>query len=106
MREYLRTDKPLTWLKVETYYNKGGENVFTELQERRGYYLSVSPVKRERGFESYTAFSGLKLLLLEVGRKSPKQEANAEILARGKIPALVRLVCEKNGINANEEESA
>ena len=68
----------VTHLKSEVYYNKGGENVWNGRRERRGYYISVSPVKRERGCESYTAWTGLKQCVLEVKRSSSKKANEAE----------------------------
>ena len=34
-----------THIKVEVFYAKGGINYFTGTSERRGIYLSISPVK-------------------------------------------------------------
>jgi hypothetical protein len=65
--------KETTWLKAEIYYSLGGHNYFTSRNEGRGYYISVSPVEREGYFESYTAFTGLKQLILPVQRKSAKK---------------------------------
>ena len=62
-----------THLKAEIYYALGGHNVFTYKNESRGYYISVSPVEREGGWESYTAFTGLKQCVLPVQRKSQKK---------------------------------
>lgn len=67
-----------THLKAEVYYNKGGHNVFNGKQEKRGYYISVSPVKRERGCESYTAWTGLKQCVIEVKRASSKKANEAD----------------------------
>lgn len=70
-----------THLKAEIYYALGGINVFTYRNEPRGYYLSVSPVERaERNgytMESFTAFSGMKWIVLPVQRKSAKKMAEA-----------------------------
>ena len=67
----------VTHLKAEIYYSLGGMNYFTYKNEARGYYMSISPVKREdRGscvMESYTAFTGLKQLVVPVSRKSQKK---------------------------------
>ena len=68
----------VTHLKAEIYYSLGGINYFTYKNESRGYYMSISPVKREvtdSGYtmESYTAFSGLKQCVLPVQRKSQKK---------------------------------
>lgn len=69
------------FLRCELYYSLGGYNYFTYKSEPRGYYVSVTPVERERrnGYtmESVTAFSGVKVLVCEVNRKSKKAEAEA-----------------------------
>lgn len=104
MKKYLELERnnSATHMKVELYYSLGGYNYFTGRQEERGYYLSVSPVKREqRGgcmLESYAAFSGLKFLMNPVKRRSAKQEAEAERIAAERMDALVRVVLDKNGL--------
>ena len=46
-KKYLRAIKgDCTHLKVETYYNIGGMNYFSGNAEKRGLYISVSPVSR------------------------------------------------------------
>ncbi len=64
-------------MKIEVYYSKGGMNYFTGRNERRWLYMSVCPVQREfkSGYtsESYTAFSGTKQLLMEMGRFNLKK---------------------------------
>lgn len=73
----VKNKKETTWLKAEIYYALGGHNYFTYKNESRGYYISVSPVERDRGFESYTAFTGLKQCVLPVQRKSSKKMTEA-----------------------------
>jgi hypothetical protein len=79
-------------LKIEVRYNIGGHNHFNCKIELRGYYLSVSPVKRktEGQFttETYMAFSGVKKLILPVKRQSEKSYNQAVSLAEGEIPKL------------------
>lgn len=110
MKKYieLKNNGSATHLKIELYYNLGGYNVFTYKEEKRGYYLSVSPVTRERSsgctMESYTAFSGIKQLIKPVNRKSAKAEAAAETEAAAKEADLIRYVCEKNGLEVNNAE--
>lgn len=81
-RFYPVKNSTATHLKVELYYSKGGNNVFTYKTERRGYYISVTPVKREMRnnvvLESFVAFTGLKQLLVPVERKSKKKEEEAQ----------------------------
>ena len=76
-KEYLDTNKEKTFLKCELYYSLGGMNYFTGRTEARGYYVSVSPVERGDGWESYTAFSGRKKCVVECARKGKKAEAQA-----------------------------
>lgn len=76
-KEYLNTNKDKTFLKCELYYSLGGMNYFTGRTEARGYYVSVSPVERGDGWESYTAFSGWKKCVVECARKGKKAEAKA-----------------------------
>lgn len=68
-----------TKLYYDVYYELGGYSYFTGKTIPRAYMLVV---QRER--KSFSAFSGLDsprgsivAVLLEVGRKSKKQEANA-----------------------------
>lgn len=84
-------------LKIQVYYDKGGMNYFSGGVNKRGYYLSVTPVQIERQgnnvmIESYTAFSGIKKLILEVERQSPKSAEKAKELAESSIPELKQYV--------------
>lgn len=60
--------------------------------------------------ESYTAFSGTKLCVKEVSRKSEKAAKIADSMAATQEKALVSYVCEKNGLTLpecyNGEEAA
>ena len=68
-------------IKVEVEYSKGGFNGFTGGQERRGIWLYICPVTLEKMklgekdyvSEQYIAFSGKKICLRELSRKSDKQ---------------------------------
>lgn len=95
-----------THVKIEVYYNLGGYNVFTYKSEERGYYLSVCPVKRESrngvNLESFTAFSGTKMCILPVTRKSKKAEANAEQIATEREKTLIDFVCNAHGLEVVE----
>lgn len=97
-----------THLKIEVYYSLGGYNCFTYKPETRGYYLSVSPVKRSTRegitFESYTAFSGVKICLLEVSRKSKKAEEKAHELSIEKESELIAYICGRYGLEVSENE--
>lgn len=79
VRYYKVNNNPkATHLKAEIYYSLGGMNYFTSRIEQRGYYMSISPVKRDGVCESYTAFTGLKQLVLPVQRKSQKKMIEAQ----------------------------
>lgn len=91
-----------THLKIEVCYDKGGFNCFTMREEKRGYYLSVTPIKREvfEGItlESVICFSGVKRCVKEVSRRSEKAQREAEALAPTMWGELVRYACDKNGL--------
>ena len=105
MKKYIELQEKTrnaTHLLIELRYNLGGFNYFTHKQEKRGYYLSVSPVALEQrdGYtlESYTAFTGTKYLVKEVARKSTKAEREAEETASDLEKSLIALVCNQNNI--------
>lgn len=98
----------VTHIKVELYYAKGGWNYFTGNQERRGLYLSVSPVTRtvhEGGgvSESYVGFSGIKQFVLEMKRMNQKTLDNFVIDEKMK-KQLIDHVCRKNNITLKNLE--
>ena len=47
-------NKGTTDLRVELTYDLGGYNMFDYTPKARGYYLVVTPVTRQSGFESFT----------------------------------------------------
>ena len=67
-------------IEINFYYDKGGMNYFNSSVEKRGYYLSVSPVILGKNADGtinsveYTIFSGIHILLLSVNRKNSKFE--------------------------------
>lgn len=107
MKKYIevKATRDASHLKIEVYYNLGGFNCFTYRNEQRGYYLSVTPVKRENRngctMEQFTAFTGIKQLVKPVNRKSTKAEAEAEAIAATMEADLIRYVCNKNGLEVN-----
>ena len=113
MKRYIKV-KPnagkTTHLKVDMSYSLGGMNLFTYKQERRGYYLTVCPVERRSCgdgvmMEGFVAFSGTKMLLKEVTRKSAKAEQEAERMVDQNLPELVEYICKKNGLSLEEGET-
>ena len=96
-----------THVKVQVYYSKGGMNYFSGTVEKRGIYLSVSPVRVSEGdgyvSEEYTAFSGVKELLEECARYNAKRFDATEPPAET-VKKLVDHVCAKNGIRIKEGE--
>ena len=53
-------------------YNKGGMNYFTGKNEKRGYYVSVTPVTKGERFESFYLLSGGKFITDETKRYGEK----------------------------------
>lgn len=86
-------DTNCTHIKVEMYYSLGGWNVFTNKKEHRGYYISISPVCKNGVMESYVAFSGSKVLLKEVERKTKKAQAEAEKMYHESKTYWINTIC-------------
>jgi hypothetical protein len=88
-----------TTLDVEVYYDLGGMNYFTGRTDRRGYFLSVSPITRflVGGGKSYLGFSGTHSLLLPANRFSQKvlEQVAATARQHEDYPKLVAHVCGK-----------
>jgi hypothetical protein len=83
-------------LEVSVYYSKGGLSYFSGQVSPRGYYLSVRPVTLGNGTVSFDLFSGVKRLLLETNRFSPKQFARAVEMATDYEAELIAAVVAKN----------
>lgn len=79
MKKYipLKANDKATDLRVELTYDLGGYNLFDYTKKPRGYYLVVTPVTRQSGFESFTAFTGVRKCVKEVKRKSKGAELAA-----------------------------
>lgn len=86
-----------THMRIETYYSKGGMNVFTYRNEKRGYYLMLTPVERDGIMESFVAFTGKKIPLREVSRASKKQETEAESEAESYLRDCLEHDCAQMG---------
>lgn len=90
-----------THIKIELNYNIGGMNYFSCRTEERGLYLSVTPVSRvqREGYvsESYSAFSGIKMLVKPMARLNQKVLDNFEIKEED-IETLLSNVLSKNGL--------
>lgn len=88
--------------KIEVSYDLGGYSYLSHRKVTRGYYLSIKPVERVElsdggGYsETYRAYSGTKMLLLEVKRKSKKQYQKAVLLAEEKEKELLDFVIKDN----------
>lgn len=73
--EYYNTENNV--LKIEVYYSLGGYDYFSYKEEKRGFYISLRPMKESKeGLCSFSLFgkdSGYKILLEEVKRNNPKR---------------------------------
>ncbi|WP_366536056.1 hypothetical protein [Staphylococcus argenteus] len=89
--ELFTTEKG-TKLYYRTSYDLGGYNHFTGQNKARGYYLEVRRNAREFGaFEDLTQPTGAaRMLLIEVTRKSKKQETNAASMALEKVEEIAQ----------------
>jgi hypothetical protein len=85
--------------KITVDYNKGGINYFSGNTIERGYYLNVTPVKREHkdGYttETFAVFSGISKFLLPVARQSSKQLDKAIESSKSYIDELINHLISK-----------
>ncbi|WP_053040232.1 hypothetical protein [Staphylococcus haemolyticus] len=88
----LYTTENGTNLYYRTDYDLGGYNHFTGQNKARGYYLEIRRNAREFGaFEDLTQPTGAaRMLLIEVTRKSKKQETNAASMALEKVKEIAQ----------------
>jgi hypothetical protein len=95
-KEYVKTTKRNTFIKVELLYNLGGYNIYTGESDPRGYYISAYPVERvdkySYALENYTAGTIIKKCIVPVNRKSKKQESIALELFDIKKQNLIEIV--------------
>ncbi len=78
-----------THLEVSVRYSLGGMNYFSGRNEGRGFYLSVMPVKKERGMISTVLFSGIKMLIHPANRFSEKQLKLAVEMSKPHVQTLI-----------------
>ena len=97
-RHYVENDnlQNATHVEVSVTYSKGGVSYFTGNTSPRGFYLNATPVTRGKGMVSFTMFSGIRRLLLEVNRYSDKQFNHAVELSKAFEADMVASVIEKN----------
>lgn len=102
MKNYIKVSgsERTNYLRIDLDYSKGGYNYFTYKEEKRGYYIHVSPVYRAGGMESYTAFTGVKACLLEVARKSSKAEKEAAEIFETEKDKYINYILDKNNLIA------
>ena len=103
MTTYIKMPEPTqnaNYIRIAIEYYKGSDY---SVGQKRGYYLIVYPVLREGRFESFVCYSGAKMLLKEVSRKSAKQESEAIEIAKQVVKSVVESVCQKQDLEIPEE---
>lgn len=107
-KEYIKiaSNDHATHLKCELYYDLGGINYFTYANEPRGYYVSVTPVKRDGILESFVAFEGYKQIVQPCSRKSKKQQEIAESKYTEIRDMLIERLIQENGYELEQEATA
>ena len=99
MKMYIPVEgkEKVNFIKVRTFYDLGGVNYMTGGTNKRGYYVSCTPVFKEdrNGYEveSMTLGSGYKQLCKEVTRQTKKAAAEAEVVAEKLYEAIVDRIC-------------
>jgi hypothetical protein len=87
-------------IKVHLYYEIGGMNYFHGTVNKRGYYVSIMPIKLAEYSETMSLFgktSGGKVLLEETSRFNAKRFSQLEPLAQTKVDEFAELFMSKIG---------
>lgn len=102
-----------THILVSLFYSKGGPNFFTAQFDRKGYYVSVSPVKEENqnGYSTVTCVlgTGCKLLIEESARFNHKRleslweviDKNIKDGTRCAVTDMINEVAKKSKVGVN-----
>ena len=106
IKKYVQCEgKEVNCVRLEMYYYLGGINYFTYKNERRGYYVSVSPLMKKGNCETYIGFTGRKMLVLECKRQSKKlAELAATHFAEAVFTLLNAIKSEGTVTEVNHEE--
>ena len=92
-----------THLKIETYYDKGGYNLFTDEPIQRGYFISVRPLEKTDCSEVWKLFSGYKKFLEPCSRYSKKTFERIDACTVENCGELVEKVCDEYGLTLAED---
>ena len=92
--------RKITHLEVDVYYSKGGTNHLRGVEEKRGYYISVQPVRIEDGIVEMIPTKGEKRLLEEAGRKSKGKQRTA--LGKVAPPLVESMITNLEGLRRKE----
>lgn len=86
-------------LDVSVYYSLGGTNMFSYKTEDRGYYISVTPVKKVAysNYKTVTSYptDGIKKCFIKCTRQSVKREQTALQAKRSDYQDLIDYVLNK-----------
>jgi hypothetical protein len=80
------------YIEVSVYYHKGGFSMSTYEEQPRGFWVSVSKIRKGKVFISRRVFEGRKMFLLEVKRFSEKKMKEAIEKAKEVYPDMVKRV--------------
>lgn len=90
-------------LSIELKYNIGGNNGYRD--EERGYYLHVQPFKIAGGVRTMGAYTGSKMLVHKVARKSKSAQETARKKADENLGRLANYVLRNNRIELDDGTS-
>ena len=100
-------ERKATHLEVKTYYSLGGYNCFTYERKARGYYVSVTPVRKwvtasGVGMVEFTAFTGYSKFIQEATRLSKKTLAKIDNNLIENTREIIERVLEEQGLTLAE----
>lgn len=100
--------KGTTHLEVKTYYSKGGYSCLTYTNQPRGYYVSVTPVRKwitesGVGMIEFTAFTGYKHFIQEATRFNKNTLAKLDKNTLENAREMIDRVLAENGLELAED---
>lgn len=103
MRIKVKANDGTTHIEVKTFYDKGGINVFTGVNDRRGYYISCCPIEVGEHTVRQVLFAGAKKFIQPCGRLNRKTLESLQEKTLENAGDLIEHVCKEYGLVIDEE---
>ena len=103
MRIKVKANDGTTHIEVKTFYDKGGYNYFTGVNDRRGYYISCRPIEVCEHSVIDRFFAGAKKFIQPCGRLNRKTLEALQEKTLENAGDLIEHVCNEYGLVIDED---